>query len=62
MLKSSVRTYEVPVMEMEGWTLVNSINNVLFNQYKDSNKTKKGHFQKQEVMPYAKNKDKSMCR
>lgn len=61
MLKSSVRTGDVSVMETEEWTQVVSNTQALFNRNKDSNTTKRVTSTNKEVMPYAKSKEKPMC-
>ena len=44
MLKSSARTGEVSVMEMEGWAQVGCKSQQSFNRNKDYEYDKKGHF------------------
>ena len=61
MLKISVRTGDVSVMETEGWAQVVSNTQALFNRNKDSNTTKRVTLINEEVMPYAKSKEKPMC-
>lgn len=57
-MKSSDRTSEVPVMGMEGWSQVKSLESgIIQSNHKDSSKTKRVTFPKCEVMPYAKRKE-----
>lgn len=61
MLKSSVRTVEALVMRVEGWTQVVGLN----RHYSVAIRIRirpKGSLQTKEVMPYAKRKEKPMCR
>ena len=53
MLKSSTRTYDVPVMDTEEWAQVIGYHSKSINRDKDYEQDKKEHFPKKEVMPYA---------
>lgn len=53
MLKSSVRTYEISVMDIEEWAQVIGYQSKSINRNKDCEQDKKEHFPQEEVMPYA---------
>lgn len=59
MLKSGDRTKEVSVMEMEGWSLVDCMNMILFAHNRDYEYDQKGR-SKKGVMPHAKGEN-NLC-